>query len=164
MADLRSPRRADVSVGPAEEADASLAAILVARIVAEDLGDPPMPVPAVPQGCAFLVARKDGRLVGGLLVRKDAGAGCVDWWAVERDERGSGIGRELLTQAEAWCQGEGLSLLRVRTLAAVPTALRLLWTRGFCVSSLAVTEEGETVREAVYFEKRVTAEEAARPN
>jgi GNAT superfamily N-acetyltransferase len=88
------------------------------------------------QNSALFVARKkvaqrkreDGQMVGAALVRIDAtfagakeaaGArasqltGYVSFVVVAPDERGKGIGTELLSLAESWCKGQGAQTVRL---------------------------------------------------
>jgi GNAT superfamily N-acetyltransferase len=142
--------------GTVEEAEAGArgaVARLVLDVVCEEVGTPVEP-PPLPSGLV-LEARSGGKTVGGLLLERDesGGGARVSWWAVQRSERGAGLGREMLRQASEWCAAQGLAPLAVRAMAAVPSAARLLWTCGFRVSRLDAATLGRRPVEVLWFER-----------
>lgn len=149
------------TVGPAGDEARAAVVRLVLELVCEEAGTPVEP-PLPPAGLV-LEARSGGRTVGGLVLERDAavrggsggagGAARVAWWAVQRSDRGAGLGREMLRQAEAWCAAEGAFPLAVRASAASPSAARLLWTCGFHVARLDVATLGRRPVEVLWFEK-----------
>ena len=148
------------AVAAAGPGRAPAVARLVHAVVCEEGG---MPLaPPDPSAPCVLEALRDGRSVGGLLLDPERDCARVSWWAVERSERGAGLGRQLLKQAEEWCVANGIARLSVRAFVSVPSAVRLLWTCGFAVASLDVAEVGGRSLEILWFEKAVSARAPAR--
>lgn len=114
----------------------------------------------VPSRDLLATAELDGRLVGALLVTHEdfppPPASRFSWFAVDPSARGHGVGRELLYRCIEACRKRRIPLLRARTFAASPTAVRLLWLHGFRVVQLASLAAGGRSRETLVFEKRLT--------
>ena len=114
------------------------------------------------EGCDLLLLAEQGsRLVGTLLVLHDAPPPsptvAFTWLAVDGASRGQGIGRELFGRALAFCRERGRVRIRARALAASPAAPHLYWMHGLrVVELLPVAVRGRT-REALLFEKLLSA-------
>lgn len=104
------------SIRPLEDRD-------VAAVVAlwEDCGltrpwNPPEPDIARARGrpgSDVLVAERDGRLVGTVMVGEDGHRGWVYYLAVDPAFRGRGLGRALMASAEAWLAARGIRKLEL---------------------------------------------------
>ncbi|CAN5439125.1 GNAT family N-acetyltransferase [soil metagenome] len=57
--------------------------------------------------------------------------GQVEGVRVRADQRGRGVGRELLRQASAWCVGQGCGVVQLTTDKRRPEALRFYRSLGF---------------------------------
>lgn len=107
----------------------------------------------------LLTAERDGRLVGVLLVSRDAAdpdAARFNWLIVDSSERNGGVGRELLIRGIETCRERRLTILRARSFAASPAGPHLYWLYGFRVVDLVPVMVGETTRESILFEKRLS--------
>ena len=149
-------------VAEAEPEEVQAVARLVQTVVCRDAGAPVVPPPPPPAAGLVLEARRDGRLVGGLLLDREGDGARVSWWAVERPERLTGVGRALLERAEGWCESQGLSPLAVRAITSVPSAARLLWACGFRVVSFDAVDLGGRSIELLWFEKAAPRGAASR--
>ncbi len=112
-----------------------------------------------PERDVLLTAERDERLVGLLLVSRDAGdpgAARFNWLIVEGSERNGGVGRELLFRGIETCRERRLLVLRARSFAASPAGPHLYWLYGFRVVDLVPVTVGETTRESILFEKRLS--------
>jgi len=112
-----------------------------------------------PERDVLLTAERDGRLVGVLLISRDAAnpdAARFNWLMVEGSERNGGVGRELLFRGIETCRERRLLVLRARSFAASPAGLHLYWLYGFRVVDLIGVMVGETTRESILFEKRLS--------
>ena len=84
-----------------------------------------------PRG-AFLVARLDGRPVGGGAVKAtEPGVGSIKRMWVSREVRGSGVGRRLLLALETEAMGLGIGLLRLETNRSLHEAQELYRRNGY---------------------------------
>ena len=107
----------------------------------------------------LLTAERERRLVGVLLISRNAAepdAARFDWLMVEGSERNGGVGRELLFRGIETCRERRLLVLRARCFAASPAGPHLYWLHGFRVVDLIPVMVGETTRESVLFEKRLS--------
>ena len=112
-----------------------------------------------PERDVLLTAERDGRLVGVLLVSRDAAdpeAARFNWLVVEGSERNGGVGRGLLFRGIETCRERRLPVLRARSFAASPAGLHLYWLYGFRVVDLVPVMVGETTRESILFERRLS--------
>jgi GNAT superfamily N-acetyltransferase len=108
---------------------------------------------------ALVTAERDGRLVGVLLVTRDAvdpAAARFNWLVVAGTERNGGVGRELLFRGIEMCREQRLSLLRARSFAGSPAGPHLFWLYGFRVVDLVPVTFGEATRESILFEKKLS--------
>jgi mycothiol synthase len=100
-----------------------------------------------------LVAERDGRPVGFLLVRRwDTGEGYVDVLAVHPDEQGHGLGATLLRSAFAGIAAAGLPAAELGVASDNPRALRLYeragMTQRFRVDVLEYKADDATATQA----------------
>jgi GNAT superfamily N-acetyltransferase len=112
-----------------------------------------------PDRDVLLTAERGGRIVGALLISRDAAepdAARFDWLMVESAERNGGVGRELLFRGIETCRKRRALVLRARCFAASPAGPRLYWLYGFRVVDLVPVSVGETTRESILFEKRLS--------
>jgi GNAT superfamily N-acetyltransferase len=112
-----------------------------------------------PERDILLTAEREGRLVGVLLITRDAvdpGAARFNWLIVDGTERNGGIGRELLFRGIGMCREQRLIVLRARSFASSPAGPRLYWLYGFRVVNLIPVAVGEGTRESILFEKRLS--------
>jgi GNAT superfamily N-acetyltransferase len=112
-----------------------------------------------PEHDVLLTAERDGRLVGLLLVTRDAAdpdAAVFNWLMVDATERNGGVGRELLFRGIEECRERRRLVLRARSFAASPAGPHLFWLYGFRVVDLVPVVVGEGTRESILFEKRLS--------
>jgi GNAT superfamily N-acetyltransferase len=112
-----------------------------------------------PEQDVLLTAERDGRLVGVLLIGRDAAvpdAARFNWLIVAGSERNGGVGRELLFRGIEACRERRVLVLRARSFAASPAGPHLYWLYGFRVVDLVPVMVGETTRESILFEKRLS--------
>jgi GNAT superfamily N-acetyltransferase len=112
-----------------------------------------------PEHDFFMTAERDGRLVGLLLVTRDAidpDTARFDWLIVDGSERNGGVGRELLFRGIEECRQRRRLVLRARSFAASPAGPHLFWLYGFRVVDLVPVMIGDGTRESILFEKRLT--------
>ena len=112
-----------------------------------------------PERDVLLTAERDGRLVGVLFISREAAepdTARFDWLMVEGSERNGGVGRELLFRGIETCRERRLLVLRARSFAASPAGPHLYWLYGFRVVDLIPVTVGETTRESILFEKRLS--------
>ena len=112
-----------------------------------------------PEHDVFLTAERDGRLVGVLLVTRDAvdpDTARFDWLMVDASERNGGVGRELLFRGIEECRERRRLILRARSFAVSPAGPHLFWLYGFRVVELMPVAVGEGTRESILFEKRLS--------
>ena len=112
-----------------------------------------------PEHDVLLTAERDGRLVGLLLVTRDAvdpDAALFNWLMVDASERNGGVGRELLFRGIEACRERRRLVLRARSFAASPAGPHLFWLYGFRVVDLVPVMVGEGTRESILFEKRLS--------
>jgi GNAT superfamily N-acetyltransferase len=63
------------------------------------------------------VARRDGRVVGAVRVRRlDSGLGELGMLVADPDHRGAGVGRALVAFAETWARRQGLTRMQLELL------------------------------------------------
>lgn len=114
----------------------------------------------------LLTAERDGRLVGVLLVTRDAvdpDAARFNWLMVDVAERNGGVGRELLFRGIEACRERRRLILRARSFAASPAGPHLFWLYGFRVVDLVPVTVGDSTKESILFEKRLTPPAASAP-
>ncbi len=93
---------------------------------------------AVPRASRMLaLARVDGRVAGYIACARDGEAVEVRRIEVDRPHRGTGLGRRLLGEACGWAREQGLSGLRLETLADNIEAGRFFARYGFIQSDAA---------------------------
>jgi GNAT superfamily N-acetyltransferase len=112
-----------------------------------------------PEHDVLLTAERDGRLVGVLLITRDAtdpDAALFNWLMVDVSERNGGVGRELLFRGIEACRERRRLVLRARSFAASPAGPHLFWLYGFRVVDLVPVTVGEGTRESILFEKRLS--------
>jgi GNAT superfamily N-acetyltransferase len=112
-------------------------------------------------GCVWLVER-DGRLVGSLaLVRECPRVGNLDWFALDADLRGRGLGRWLASELIAEARARGMEKLKVETFSKLTAAARIYRAAGFSVVWQQETDwHGQRVIHQLY---QLTLEPAMRP-
>ncbi len=79
--------------------------------------------------CAFVAGSRDAPR--GLITVEPGPAARIGLLAVAADQRGRGLGRRLVAEAERFCVERGIGELRVATQAANPAACRLYEACGF---------------------------------
>jgi GNAT superfamily N-acetyltransferase len=90
---------------------------------------------AVPRAARMLaLAHVDGQVAGYIACTRDLDAVEVRRIEVDRSQRGQGLGRRLLAEAQAWASEQGLFVLRLETLADNPEAGRFFARYGFSQS------------------------------
>jgi len=112
-----------------------------------------------PENDLFLTAERDGRLLGVLLVTRDTvdpDAARFDCLIVDASERNGGVGRELLFRGIEECRERRRIILRARSFAASPAGPHLFWLYGFRVVDLVPVAIGDSTRESILFEKRLS--------
>ena len=89
-------------------------------------------LPAVAANCAeqiaesqVWVAERAGEIVGGLIIKPQAGFMQLVNVAVHPNQRGTGLGRALLTLAESEARELGLQEMRLTTHVGIPENLRI---------------------------------------
>lgn len=113
-----------------------------------------------PEGDVLLTAERGGKLVGVLLIMRDAAdreTARFQWLLVDGPERNAGVGRELLSRGLEACRDRGLKTVRARSFAASPAGLHVYWLHGFRVVDLAGVRIGDATKESILFEKRLDA-------
>lgn len=102
----------------------------------------------------YLVADDDGEIVGyvqSYYVERRDPVGEIDWLHVAPDERGRGVGRDLLTRCERELRGRGVERIEGRVLAANETGAEFYAEEGFStVGDRDVEIGGETFTERLY--------------
>ncbi|WHU01973.1 MULTISPECIES: GNAT family N-acetyltransferase [unclassified Sphingomonas] len=87
---------------------------------------------AVPRAARMLaLARVDGQVAGYIACTRDGDSAEVRRIEIDRVRRGQGVGQCLLGEARAWAGEQGLSALRLETLADNPEAGRFFARHGF---------------------------------
>jgi GNAT superfamily N-acetyltransferase len=112
-----------------------------------------------PEHDFFLTAERDSRIVGLLLVTRDAidpDTARFDWLIVDASERNGGVGRELLFRGIEESRQRRRLVLRARSFASSPAGPHLFWLYGFRVVDLVPVMIGEGTKESILFEKRLT--------
>jgi GNAT superfamily N-acetyltransferase len=112
-----------------------------------------------PEHDVLVTAERGARLVGVLLVTRDLvdpDAARFNWLMVEASERNTGVGRELLFRGIEACRERRRLVLRARSFAVSPAGPHLFWLYGFRVVDLVPVTVGESTRESILFEKRLT--------
>lgn len=90
---------------------------------------------AVPRAARMLaVAHVDRRVAGYIACTRDGRAAEVRRIEVDRAQRSRGLGQRLLGEARAWAAEQGLSALRLETLADNPEAGRFFDRYGFTLA------------------------------
>jgi len=105
------------------------------------------------EDAVFLVADDDGVVgfVQSYYVERRDPVGEIDWLHVDPDERGRGIGRDLLTRCERELRGRGVERIEGRVLAANETGAEFYAEEGFStVGDRDVEIGGETFTERLY--------------
>ncbi len=115
------------------------------RDVLREAGLPTTDLPDVaPDG--FLVARVDGRVVGGVGVERYGADGLLRSLVVVPEARGRGLGGRLAAAAERWARSAGLRTLTLLTTTAAP----FFETRGYVPLDWAEAPEG--IRQSAEFQ------------
>jgi len=84
-------------------------------------------------GSAWLV-RRDGRLVGSLaLVLECPRVGSLDWFVLDAELRGRGLGRRLVADLVADARARGMEKLKVETFSKLTAAAGIYRAAGFSV-------------------------------
>jgi GNAT superfamily N-acetyltransferase len=93
---------------------------------------------AVPRASRMLaLLRVDGRIAAYIACIRDGDAAEVRRIEVDRPHRSQGLGQRLLGEAQAWAREQGLSALRLETLADNPEAGHFFARYGFSQSHAA---------------------------
>lgn len=93
---------------------------------------------AVPRGARLLaIVRIDGQAAGYIACTAEGDAAEVRRLEIDRPCRGQGLGHRLLDEARAWADAQGLSALRLETLADNPEAGRFFARYGFTLAGEA---------------------------
>jgi GNAT superfamily N-acetyltransferase len=102
-------------------------------------------------GSVWLVER-DGRLVGSLaLVLECPRVGNLDWFVLDADLRGRGLGRRLIAELIAEARARGMEKLKVQTFDKLTAAARIYRAAGFSVVWQQATDwNGERVIHQLY--------------
>ncbi len=82
-------------------------------------------------------ARLDSRIVGSVAIDGEGladGAAHLRWFIVDKDVRGGGIGRRLLTDATTFCDDQGFAETRLWTFDGLNAARRLYEQHGFVLA------------------------------
>jgi GNAT superfamily N-acetyltransferase len=89
----------------------------------------------------ILAARRDGVLVGTVMVGHDGHRGWVYYLAVAASERGKGTGARLMRAAEQWCAAAGVPRLNLMVRAG-NTGVRGFYDRlGYRASDVVVLQK-----------------------
>jgi len=117
---------------PAEDADASALAQLIANVSASGELEMLLTSAAIASaGGLSLVAERDGKLIGHVIVeRREGNLGEVGIHIHER-ARGQGVGKALLERAISWAVDAGLAELYLSVNSENATALSLYSSLGF---------------------------------
>jgi len=91
-------------------------------------------------GRMLALVRVDGRVAGYIACARDGEAAEVRRIEIDRSHRGHGLGQRLLGEARAWAREQGLSALRLETLADNPEAGRFFARYGFSQSHAAESQ------------------------
>lgn len=102
-------------------------------------------------GSVWLVER-DGRLLGSLaLVLECPRVGNLDWFVLDADLRGRGIGRQLVSDLVADARARGMEKLKIETFSKLTAAARIYRAAGFSVVWQQETDwHGERVIHQLY--------------
>lgn len=113
-------------------------------------------------GSVWLV-RRDGRLVGSLaLVLECPRVGSLDWFVLDAELRGRGLGRRLVADLVAEARARGIQKLKVKTFSKLTAAAGIYRAAGFSVVWQQETDcQGERVIHQLY---ELTLEAAMRPS
>jgi ribosomal protein S18 acetylase RimI-like enzyme len=113
-------------------------------------------------GSVWLV-RRDGRLVGALaLVLECPRVGSLDWFVLDPELRGRGLGRRLVADLVADAQARGMEKLKVETFSKLTAAARIYRAAGFSVVwQREMDWRGERVTHQLY---TLTLESAIAPS
>jgi N-acetylglutamate synthase-like GNAT family acetyltransferase len=116
------------SFGPARVEDAAAIAALIHRAFAQyrgqirpepsALGESAESIRAALEQESVVVARRDGRIIGCVSVQERDAVAYARRLAVEPAERGAGVGRALMAEAERVARSLGFPRLRVETRLA----------------------------------------------
>ncbi len=82
-------------------------------------------------GRMLALVRVEGRVAGYIACARDGEAVEVRRIEIDRSHRGRGLGQRLLGEVRAWAREQGLSALRLETLADNPEAGRFFARYGF---------------------------------
>ena len=112
-------------------------------------------------GSVWLVQR-DGRLVGSLaLVLECPRVGNLDWFVLDADLRGRGLGRQLVFELIAEARARGMKKLKIETFSKLTAAAHIYRRAGFSVVCQQETDwHGERVIHQLY---ELTLAPAMRP-
>lgn len=85
-----------------------------------------------------LVAVRGGRLLGTVMTGHDGYRGWVYYLAVQPDDRGNGIGRDLMSAAEAWLHEQGIPKLQLMVRADNTAVIEFYEQLGYVDQRVAV--------------------------
>jgi ribosomal protein S18 acetylase RimI-like enzyme len=102
-------------------------------------------------GSVWLV-RRDGRLVGSLaLVLECPRVGSLDWFVLDPELRGRGLGRQLVADLVAEAHARPMEKLKVETFSKLTAAARIYRDAGFSVVwQRDIDWQGEAVTHQLY--------------
>ena len=83
----------------------------------------------------FFVAERDGRVVGSVMAGYEGHRGQINYLAVLPDQRGSGLGRQLMDHAEAVLREMGAPKINLQVRAANRDVIDFYETLGYHVDS-----------------------------
>lgn len=101
---------------------------------------------------AVLVADRAGAILGAVMVGHDGHRGAIYYLGVDEVARRLGIGRRLVTAAEAWCGARGVPkinlMVRTENLAVLAFYEAIGYADTRCVSLYRTLDEDAAAREA----------------
>jgi ribosomal protein S18 acetylase RimI-like enzyme len=86
----------------------------------------------------ILAARDEGRLIGTVMAGYDGHRGWLYYVAVAQDQRGRGLGRALIAEAERWLAAQGARVIRLMVRAENEGVTNYYRALGFEESNMIV--------------------------
>ena len=87
------------------------------------------------------LAERSGILVGcSAIVLRDNSIGQLRWVVVDPNERGDGLGKDLVDRALEYCRHKGCRSIILETTDGLPESERMYEKLGFCIKSNTVEE------------------------
>ena len=87
------------------------------------------------------LAERSGNLAGcAAIVLREDGVGQLRWIVVAPDERGKGLGKDLIARALAYCRDQGCRSVHLETTDGLPVSEKMYEKLGFRVISNTVEE------------------------